>query len=384
MYSENICKKVTNSFGRIDKALLKEYFNKFFPKGIFFRKVLGCAYTFTIRTLKKVNKLFKKFKGLITSNEKVLPNKKRTINNKSNRIIFIGHSYHTKTKSNLFLIDYLKQFYEVEIVLDSSWKGEPYPDLSFIDESYHAVIFFEQMPATENLLKVKNQNIIFFPMYDGYGGFNFDTWKKYSKLKILNFSSTLYKGLLKHGFETEYVQYFPEPGEFLVGNSGESFFWQRVITVNFEIVKKLIGKNKMKVHIHKAVDPSQEFNKPSSEDEKKYEITYSDWFESKEDIWKQVIDNKSVYFAPREYEGIGMSFLEAMARGKAVIAVNNPTMNEYIVDGKNGYLYNLDNPKEIDLTNLEEIQKNTYKYICDGYQQWQKNKKKIIDFIEKE
>lgn len=46
-----------------------------------------------------------------------------------------------------------------------------------------------------------------------------------------------------------------------------------------------------------------------------------------------------VYFAPRKYEGIGMTFLEAMAMGMCVIAENAPTANEYIISGRNGILY---------------------------------------------
>ena len=46
-----------------------------------------------------------------------------------------------------------------------------------------------------------------------------------------------------------------------------------------------------------------------------------------------------IYFAPRLYEGIGISFLEAMAMGKAVVAPDNPTMNEYVTHNVNGFLY---------------------------------------------
>jgi glycosyltransferase involved in cell wall biosynthesis len=96
-----------------------------------------------------------------------------------------------------------------------------------------------------------------------------------------------------------------------------------------------------------------------------------------------LIKEKGIYIAPRELEGIGMSFLEAMAIGKAVIAVNNPTMNEYIEHGKNGYLFDLKNPKEIDLSNIEQIQKNAYEFMRNGRKKWEKDMHKIIDFIKK-
>ncbi|EKE20711.1 MAG: hypothetical protein ACD_7C00502G0001, partial [uncultured bacterium] len=32
---------------------------------------------------------------------------------------------------------------------------------------------------------------------------------------------------------------------------------------------------------------------------------------------------------------------------------------------------------------IEEVQKNTYKYMQEGYNKWREDKKKIIDFIKK-
>ena len=78
-----------------------------------------------------------------------------------------------------------------------------------------------------------------------------------------------------------------------------------------------------------------------------------------------------------------MSFLEAMAMGKSVIAVNNPTMNEYIEDKKTGYLFDLKNPSEIDISNILKVQENAYKFMKDGYEKWKKDKYKIITFLKK-
>ena len=64
-----------------------------------------------------------------------------------------------------------------------------------------------------------------------------------------------------------------------------------------------------------------------------------------EKVWKnrqnylRELEKFHVYFAPRKYEGIGMTFLEAMAMGMCVVAENAPTANEYILSGKNGILY---------------------------------------------
>jgi len=46
----------------------------------------------------------------------------------------------------------------------------------------------------------------------------------------------------------------------------------------------------------------------------------------------------NIFLSPRLTEGVGMAFLEALARGAGVVAVDNPTMNEYIMNGVNGRL----------------------------------------------
>jgi hypothetical protein len=69
--------------------------------------------------------------------------------------------------------------------------------------------------------------------------------------------------------------------------------------------------------------------------------------------------------------------------GKAVIAPNNPTMNEYITHNINGYLYDFKNPIPIDLKSISEVQSNAFEYIKQGSVDWSKNKLKIIEFISK-
>ena len=307
--------------------------------------------------------------------------RRRTINKNSKKIVYIGHSYHDKTKSTAFLIDYLREFYEVEVILDESWNGGDYPDLTFIDESYLAVIFFQNLPNYEDLRKIKCENLIFFPMYDGVAK-TLDFWDKYRDMKIINFSSTLNRLLTRWGFDSMAVQYFPKPHTFIPGHKDQAFFWQRLTHISIDIVAKLLGNNPVALHVHKAVDPNQHFQEPNLEQESQYRITYSEWFETREEMWN-ILKEKGIYIAPRETEGIGMSFLEAMAMGKAVVAVNNPTMNEYIKHGETGYLFDLKNPKSIDFTNIEQVQKNTHAFMRAGYEKWEIERRRIIDFIEK-
>jgi glycosyltransferase involved in cell wall biosynthesis len=298
------------------------------------------------------------------------------------KIIIVGHSYHQKTKSNSFIIELLNQKYDVELLYDDSWSTGEEPDVSFIDERYKAVIFWQNI-SVKMLSSITCKNIIFFPMYDAVYHVGDDYWYNFRNLKIICFSYTLYKKLEKLSFNTIYIQYFPYVDDFQELDEISIFFWQRRSEITWNTVKELFEKEVLdSVHIHKAVDPLQEFLHPTEEDEKFYNITFSDWFETKEHYY-DIMKSKSIYIAPRLYEGIGFSFLEAMAMGKIVIAADNPTMNEYIVHGKNGFLFDVMSPKPIKIDDIKKIQKNAYDTVNNGRRNWDENKHKIIDFIKK-
>lgn len=376
--------KIVNSKGwklvtflrNLIKSLFKPFFFSFTILKKLLKKILSIG--LVIQILKKL-KTFKKL--LIFRIEKVLTLKKRNINFKSKKILYVDHSFHIKSRSTVFLINLLKKEFNIEVLWDESWNGEPFPDLSFVDNSYLAVVFFQNLPPVEDYNKIKNDNLICFPMYDS-GVMPFEYWKSYKNLKIINFSSTLHKILNFWGFDSMYIQRFIKPKKFIPGDKDSVFFYCRYEYLNINTVKKLFKHSKIKLHIHKTIDPGMKFVQPTKTDEKRFSITYTDWFEKKADKWR-VANKMALFISPREFEGIGQGYLEAMASGRAVIAVDNPTMNEYIVHNKTGYLFNLRNPKPLDISNVEQVQRNTYEYMTNGYNQWKKEKYKIIDFIKK-
>ena len=388
LQSENISMK--NSLNMIYSSRLWKIFvfsHRFilliFPRNGFIRNFVSYVIARIKLIPQLINNLAEKLEILSVRIIKSLHiNKPKDINYKSKKIVYIGHSRHAKTKSTVFLIKFLRKFFNVKTVPEHTWEGKPFPDLSFINKSYLAVIFFQTYPSPEILSKIKCDNIIYFPMYDSFVGSKFKTWKHLQKIKVINFSKTTHNTFKSWGFDSIYIQYFPKPPKFQKGNKREIFFWQRITKLNIYTILKLIGNHKFKIHINKFIDPFQEFIQPTKKMEKKYSITYSKWIISKKASDK-LIGGKGIYIAPREHEGIGMGFLDAMALGKAVIAVDKPTMNEYIIHNKTGYLFNLDNPKEIDLSNIYTVQKNTYEYMNRGYKEWLVKREKIIKFIMK-
>lgn len=299
------------------------------------------------------------------------------------KLLYVGHAYHNKTKSTDFLQEMFKQKYEVE-----TFSFDPYHDdmntrfLALKGKVYDVVVIFQVPVEIEKFrLLVKSKQYVFFPMYDCSlcAGDNF--WYSYRKVKIINFSKTLHDKLSQMGLDSHYIQYFPPADKtFVAGDEKSIFFWARVCLINVKLVAKLFSKIGFdKLHIHKAIDPGHTFKEP--DDDIASKIEYSTWYEKKEDMLKD-IRKAQIYIAPRHVEGIGMSFLEAMAMGRCVVSPNNPTMNEYIVHGQNGILYDLDNPKPLNKFDALQIGKNAHRYIQEGYKKWDSQKLRILDWLE--
>ena len=299
------------------------------------------------------------------------------------KLLFIGHYFHNKTKSSQFILDILASKYEI-----TSFYYNPYTDddnvFSNIKKSdFDVVVLWQIMPSIVTLKKyVTYKCIAFFPMYDSVEKIDSPIWTEYKECNIINFCLAQHKKCKKYGLSSYYIKYFPKPQEITDwGDEKSVFLWQRTNLINPEIVKKTLGglSNFNTLYLHKVLDPNETSKELSHEWKNKVKI--STWFDTKEEM-NNYMQACALYYAPRKLEGIGMSFLDAMAFGRCVIAPNNPTMNEYIQNGINGYLYSLKQPKKIKIKNIRKIQKNTIKYISDGYEKFQTDKFKILDWLE--
>lgn len=298
------------------------------------------------------------------------------------KLLYIKHSFHNKTKSNDFLQEILKTEYDVEIFdyNDENDSFERFSELS--GQEFDTVILFQIMPPVSVLNKfIKYNRIAFFPMYDATHRFNIGIWNEYRNCNIINFSSTLHKKCKSLGLSSYYIQYFPKPVEYEnEGDESSIFFWQRRKNINTKTLEKVLYTNLLnKIYLHNVPDHPEDNIKPS--EKLKSKIVTSNWFDTKYEMQKY-IQKSALYFAPRAFEGIGMSFLEAMAAGRCVIAPDNPTMNEYIQHGKTGYLYNLQKPSKINLKNIRQIQKAAHEYIARGYMEWEAKKSDILKWLE--
>jgi len=228
---------------------------------------------------------------------------------------------------------------------------------------------------------ISYHKLFFFPMYDACSKWQIEKWVGLYKCHIVCFSKALYNRLLDYGFQASYFQYFPQISEIplINGDTQSCFHWFRRSEIKTHILPKLLPFLQ-KIYLHQAPDPFfsvNDNNIPTDMD-----ISISQWFNNKNDLYN-IMQNSALYLCPRPQEGIGMSFLEAMAQARCVVAPNIPTMNEYIKHKVTGILYDINNPQAIDITEQEirNIQNNTSEFMQAGYEKWSEDKYKLLDMI---
>lgn len=295
------------------------------------------------------------------------------------RLLYVGCAFHTKTRSVDFFLDLLRRHFEVEEYLI---EGRPEDEIARKGRDRYAAVVFLQVNPANYINHFKRQNIVFVPMYDAFPIGKRRNLLFLSKVKWICFSEK-YRPFLG-GIESLFVRYYPEPRAPGSAPPGETFFfWQRRKEIDWHVVKQLIGDSRVEaVNVHSACDPGVEFKEPAEGDRRRYNISISRWFDSKDDLEKLMIRFR-YFFAPRMREGIGQSFLDAMAMGMVVIAPNDATMNEYIVNGENGYLYDPMRPKPIAFSDFDAVREKSIRSVAEGRKAWLDSEDSIIDFISK-
>ena len=297
------------------------------------------------------------------------------------KLLYVGHPYHLKTHSVDFLKESLAKVYDIDYlaVADNCSLPEDYL-LPFKGRQYAVCLCFQIMPSVAMLRKyVSFEHGVFFPMADYYYGMlavGAPIWEEYRDFRIFSFSKKVHGDLVANGYDSTYIQYFPVPVDVEDWGDPQSvFFWQRLTHLNvYTVLEALKGFPIKHLRLHISMDPGEQRVLLPSEFQNGFGVSYSTWYDTREEMLRDM-DRYAVYFAPRKVEGIGLSYLEAMARGRCVIANRETTHDEYITDGETGFLYDLNSPdKNINLSveAVKRVQRNAQRYIKEGYAEWVK------------
>lgn len=308
------------------------------------------------------------------------------------RIAYLDHSFHRTTKSTAFLPEILvRHGHHVDFFWDDAWQGGA--PVAWTDVcSYDVVIMFQSYCQPERrYFRQSHSNVVYIPMLDQFGiwqgpVFNLSAfWEPFQGSKVLNFSNAVHCMTTGFGVVSHFARYYqsiektpPPPSRGLHG-----FFWlRREQQLPWRVIRKLIENTRFdSFHIHLANDPGTPSPElPTAEDVAKHRITTSVWFEKKADL-NGMMARANVFFAPRLEEGIGQSFIEAMCRGQCVVAPNQGSMNEYILPGVNGLLYDNKNPQPLDFSRVHELGAEARNGALAGRVLWEKGEAELVRFI---
>lgn len=302
------------------------------------------------------------------------------------KVAFVGHSYHRVTGSSRFFLDLLASGHQVTTFWDDSWhQGGELDVTPIVSGTFDAVVVWQCEKVAARLAGAGLPNVTFFPMYDSSHAFPDAFWAGLKRIKVVCFSSTLHERLQRLGLRSRYLQYFPDPGglppvDHATGLIG--YFWQRQQEITWRTIRPLLGEATfLRFTLNRTVDPSLgQFVEPSTEEVARFGVRYADWQPDKRAALAALAAH-NVYFAPRMREGIGMSFLEAMAMGFLVVAPDRPTMNEYILPGVNGLLYDPDQPGPLDFSRAVELGAAARRTAEVGHARWRRSIGALVDFV---
>ena len=302
------------------------------------------------------------------------------------KIAFCGHSHHKVTQSTVFLRELLQQEGDVAEFWDTSWlSGTPMDIAPIVAGNFDCIVVFQMELLAQRLTQAALKNITFFPMYDGCHTLPDSYWQSLGDTKIVSFSSTLYEKLLRLGSHCRFARYWPDPARYAPvehGGALAGYFWQRQQDVTWHTLRPLLGERPFdRFTLHKALDPSfGDFISPNDEEVARHSIRITEWFASREHAAADLRQH-NVYFAPRLREGIGMSFLEAMAMGFLVVGPDHPTMNEYIFSGVNGLLYDPLQPHALEFSAHAELGRRARLSVVQGREKWLRCIPALLQYI---
>ncbi len=298
------------------------------------------------------------------------------------KLAFIDHSFHKKTKSANFLRELFDESFKVDNYWDDSWNGGLEFDIT-ICKNYDYIFYFQILSKIEDLQKIEAK-IIWAPMYDGQR-LDYLYWKFLSTtdILVLSFSKKIKEQCDKFGIKNLYIKKYINPNKYndkIKYEGNHIFFWYRG-GIKFNFIKNILNPEEIDSFVYLSnPDPTYEKEIIEKTDIQKYklEIIESKFIPQIE--YLKYLYNSNIFIAPRMQEGIGMSFLEALSIGHSIIAYNDSTMNEYIVNDLNGYLFD-DNTVQINLKNNKIILENNRINKELNYLEWCSQKKEIIKFI---
>ena len=255
-------------------------------------------------------------------------------------VLFGWHSKKQSAAADDSLFNPLQPYFEPEIV-SVEWLDKI--DVASLGDPSQPIVFFFAHPPFKQVADLK-RNVIWIPMWDMARYYPPSFWASIPpNVHIISFADAVSRVTRPAGLKTLDVRFFRDPASLPPAPwTGErvALYWNRVGLVSARFLARWCAAIKadrllFKPHTDPYTHPSLRFTLPDHLGATAVEIVPHT--ESREDYFR-LTERANIFLAPRQHEGIGMAFIEALARGCAVFAFDGETMNEYIRSGETGYL----------------------------------------------
>lgn len=239
------------------------------------------------------------------------------------------------------LVDPLRPYVDVQL---EAWDGKSEIEEIQGTRSGITPLIFCQLPPPVRLLQNRHARLVWLPMWDHARGYSQEWWDALPKsLRVVAFSDVVAQKARAGGLPTLCLRYFRNPGTFEPArwdNGRILMYWNRTGMIGPRFLKELCTV----LRIDKLLFGSQ--IDPRIADQAAYRLPARLERTIVEELpelmpraeYLRMLEQANIFIAPRLYEGVGMTFLEALAQGCAVFGFDAPTMNEYITHGEDGYL----------------------------------------------
>ena len=304
----------------------------------------------------------------------------QNIKNRQN-ILFVTHPHHRYTQS----FDWL--YKAIEEVPDILYGDHPTLSqwLPLLEKDPYKLVIVFQLDHLALYCSYFSP-VLVFPMFD-HSRLTPDSYlRRLKSVEWVSFSRGLHHRLSGLGLSSRYIQYAcdPKPYPQVGWNSGpRAYFWERVPDeFDRNAASKILASLGIDSLIVRELGDKGFSRTPQSHAGKKPEI----WTDRSQ--YLQTIAKENIFVAPRRFEGLGMTMIEAMAMGMCVIAEDAPTANEYILSGHNGILYRGGQEMVYPLRattgkQLAEMGDNARKSIAEIHQRWSRDSENIGSLVRK-
>lgn len=304
----------------------------------------------------------------------------------SNDILFIGHSYHGVTRSSDFFKRVLWEIGNVSELHEDPSTGTLKRDYRTLVEgaNYDLVIVWQIEAIAKQLAGLSN--VVFVPMYDGCRQLPLEFWRDLCGMRVLAFSLPVYDVAQAGGCDAQYCQYWPAPAvEAPIRKSpGQGFYWYRRDEVDLSTLSRICSSYGIEtLRVLYKPDPNVPSPVPKALFARALPVPV-DWvrWEPSRIAQLQNVAKAEYYVASRSFEGIGLSFLDAMAVECCVIAPANPTYTDYIVSGITGYLFDQSTGILPERRDLQDVRGAARRSVVAGRSRWLSGRSRLVKWLQ--